>query len=127
MLFCAFWRQITSKTKQKHVFFAYFAGFFSCQKGHFDGRCAIKESLEGGYKHCVGVVGGVRQGATQGAMGYTPGGMGLVGEDEKERGMVRQRKKLDGLGIFGGSGEGMYYGVFGLVARCERSKPPPPW
>ena len=53
--------------------------------------------------------------------------MGLAGEDEKGRGMVGQRKKLDGLGIFGGSGEGMYYRVFGLVARCERSKPPPPW
>lgn len=36
--------------------------------------CAIKGSLEGGYKHRVGAVGGVRQGATQGAMGYTPGG-----------------------------------------------------
>ena len=50
----------------------------------------------------------------------------MAGEDEKGRGMVGQRKKLDGLGIFGGSGEGMYYRVFGLVARCERSKPPPP-
>ena len=49
----------------------------------------------------------------------------MVGEDEKGRGMVGQRKKLDGLGIFGGSGEGMYYGVFGLVAWCERLKPPP--
>lgn len=64
MLFCAFWWQITSKTKQKHVFFAYFAGFFSCQKGHFDGGCAIKESLEGSYKHRVGAAGGVRQEAT---------------------------------------------------------------
>ena len=42
-------------------------------------------------------------------------------------GMAGQCKKQGGLGIFGGSGEGMYYGVFGLVARCERSKPPPPW
>lgn len=58
-------------------------------------------------------------------MGYTPGGMGLVGEDEKGRGMVGQCKKQSGLGIFGGSGEGMYYGVSGLVAWCKRSKPPP--
>lgn len=106
-------------------FFAYFAGFFSCQKGRFDGGCAIKGSLEGGYKHRVGAVGGVRQGATQGAMGYTPGGMGLEGEDEKGRGMVGQRKKLDGLGIFGGSGEGMYYRVFEPVACSARLKPPP--
>lgn len=54
-----------------------------------------------------------------------PEGAGLAGEDEKGRGMVGQRKKLDGLGIFGGSGEGMYYGVSGLVAWCKRSKPPP--
>ena len=39
--------------------------------------------------------------------------------------MAGQCKKQGGLGIFGGSGEGMYYGVFGLAARCERSKPPP--
>ena len=49
----------------------------------------------------------------------------MVGEDEKGRGMVGQRKKLDGLGIFGGSGEGMYYGVFGLVAYAAWLKPPP--
>lgn len=60
-------------------------------------------------------------------MDYTPGGMGLVGEDEKERGMVGQRKKSDGLGIFGGSGEGMYYRAFEPVAYSARSKPPPPW
>lgn len=40
--------------------------------------------------------------------------------------MAGQCKKQGGLGIFGGSGEGMYYGVFGLAARCERSKPPRP-
>lgn len=52
------------KNKVKTRIFAYFAGFFSCQKGHFDGGCAIKGSLEGGYKHRVGAAGGVRQGAT---------------------------------------------------------------
>ncbi len=51
----------------------------------------------------------------------------MVGEDEKGREMAGQRKKLDGLGIFGGSGEGMYYGVFGLVAWGEWSKLPPSW
>jgi len=49
----------------------------------------------------------------------------VVGEDEKGREMAGQCKKQGGLGIFGGSGEGMYYGVFGLAARCERLKPPP--
>lgn len=51
----------------------------------------------------------------------------MVGEDEKGREMAGQCKKLDGLGIFGGSGEGMYYGVFGLVAWGEWSKLPPSW
>lgn len=50
----------------------------------------------------------------------------MAGEDEKGRGMVEQRKKLDGLGIFGGSGEGMYYRVFEPVACSARLKPPPP-
>lgn len=95
------------KNKAKTRIFAYFAGFFSCQKGHFDGGCAIKGSLEGGYKHRVGAVGGVRQGATQGAMGYTPGGMGVVGEDEKGRGMAGQCKKQGGLGF-----------LVGLVREC---------
>ena len=49
----------------------------------------------------------------------------MVGEDEKGREMAGQCKKQGGLGIFGGSGEGMYYGVFGLAARCERLKPHP--
>lgn len=56
-----------------------------------------------------------------------PEGVRVVGEDEKGREMAGQRKKLDGLGIFGGSGEGMYYGVFGLVAWGEWSKLPPSW
>lgn len=124
MLFCAFWRQITSKTKQKHVFFAYFAGFFSCQKWHFDGGCAIKESLEGGYKHRVGAAGGVRQGATQGVVGYTPGGGEANGKGKRNGWAVQKQGRL---GIFGGSGEGMYYGVFGLVAWGEWSKLPPSW
>ena len=51
--------------------------------------------------------------------------MGLAGEDEKGRGMVVQRKKLDGLVIFGGSGEGMYYRVFEPVACSARLKPSP--
>ena len=51
----------------------------------------------------------------------------MVVEDRKGKGVAGQCKKQGGLGIFGGSGEGMYYGVFGLAARCERSKPPPPW
>lgn len=42
-------------------------------------------------------------------------------------GMAGQCKKSDGLGIFGGSGEEMYYGVFGLVAWGEWSKLPPSW
>lgn len=60
-------------------------------------------------------------------MGYTPGGMGLVVEDRKGKEVAGQCKKSDGLGIFGGSGEGMYYGVFGLVAWGEWSKLPPSW
>ena len=86
------------KNKAKTRIFAYFAGFFSCQKGHFDGGCAIKGSLEGGYKHRVGAVGGVRQGATQGAMGYTPGGMGLVKANGKGKrnGWAVQKAKWAG-------------------------------
>lgn len=62
------------KQSKNTYFLLILLDFFSCQKGHFDVGCAIKGSLEGGYKHRVGAVGGVRQGATQGAMGYTPGG-----------------------------------------------------
>ena len=71
------------------------------------------------------MVGGVRQEATQGAMSYTPGGMGVVVEDRKGKGVAGQCKKSDGLGIFGGSGEGMYYRVFEPVACSARLKPPP--
>jgi len=34
-------------------------------------------------------------------------------------------QKARQAGGFGGSGEGMYYGVFGLAAWCKRSKPAP--
>lgn len=40
--------------------------------------------------------------------------------------MAGQCKKQSGLGIFGGSGEGMYYRVFEPVAYSARLKPPPP-
>ena len=110
------------KNKAKTRIFAYFAGFFSCQKGHFDGGCAIKESLEGSYKRSAGAAGGVRQGATQGAMGYTPGG-GEANGKGKRNGWAVQKARW--AGDFGGSGEGMYYGVSGLVAWCKQSKPPP--
>lgn len=52
------------KNKAKTRIFCLFCWIFSCQKGHFDGGCAIKESLEGSYKHRVGAAGGVRQEAT---------------------------------------------------------------
>lgn len=96
------------KNKAKTRIFAYFAGFFSCQKGHFDGGCAIKGSLEGGYKHRVGAVGGVRQGATQGAMGYTPGGGGIgKGEREGEAEWLDSAKSKVGWGF-----------LVGLVREC---------
>lgn len=54
-----------------------------------------------------------------------PEGVRVVGEDEKGREMAGQCKKQGGLGIFGGSGEGMYYRVFEPVAYSARLKPPP--
>ena len=68
---------------------------------------------------------GYGKGQRKGRWVIPPEGAGLAGEDEKGRGMVGQRKKLDGLGIFGGSGEEMYYRVFEPVAYSARLKPPP--
>ena len=68
---------------------------------------------------------GYGKGQRKGRWVIPPEGVGLVVEDRKGSGMAGQRKKQGGLGIFGGSGEGMYYGVFGLAARCERLKPSP--
>ena len=58
-------------------------------------------------------------------MGYTPGGMGLVKANGKGKRNGWAVQKAKWAGVFGGSGEGMYYRVFEPVAYSARLKPPP--